>query len=92
MRDPKLIQGYVEKNELWKKVDCNHGGVGWTCFRTKMSRRCGLHIAWGTNAAHSPVDGGYIFAGEAYIDGVINGEAMVDLENGLYELEDFHLV
>jgi hypothetical protein len=38
-----------------------------------------------------PVDQHWEFMGECYIHGVMNGEAMGDLENGLYKLQSFEL-
>jgi len=34
---------------------------------------------------------GYIFIGDAYVDGIMDGEAMNGYENGTYELQNFNL-
>jgi hypothetical protein len=36
-------------------------------------------------------DGGYKWFGDAYIHGVMDGEAMMDLEKGFYREETFEL-
>ncbi|KAE8443174.1 hypothetical protein EG329_002272 [Mollisiaceae sp. DMI_Dod_QoI] len=38
-----------------------------------------------------PVDGHYVLVGETYVDGFMNGEAMVGLQEGRYGLETFKI-
>lgn len=39
-----------------------------------------------------PFEEGYKLIGEAYVQGVINGEAVVNLKGGVYEERSFEIV